>query len=139
MLELIKQEVMNLLNSGKAYEKNLILLEKKLGNDIHTSRNSNKAEKASMRGGDIPTIKQSDEARMNMSVATSEVDRMTITQRSMSMGNTLPKKVVYHLDPQRKLIPSDEEWHKKVLNDLENFKKENETKSKEIFDRNKMI
>jgi hypothetical protein len=50
-----------------------------------------------------------------------------------------PKKVVYHIDPQEKLIPTDEQWNQKVKKDLQLFHYENEKQKKDKYERNKQI
>jgi hypothetical protein len=49
------------------------------------------------------------------------------------------KKLVYHVDPQAKLIPSDDQWNQKVQRDLQMFRNENEQKKKQTFDKYKAV
>ena len=132
----IEDGVSDLLKSGQAYEKNLLKLERTLYAAVQEARNQQqlKNEEESLKKG-------SQKDNMSNADALSRVSGRSKAQsvRSSASGMVKKEKVVFHVDPCAKLIPTEEQWNEIVQNNLKSFHEDNERAKREKQARLKKI
>ena len=117
LIALVQDEVQALLLSGQAYEKNLVKLEQKLSSCIAEARKAGNAPadpsvKVSSHADPSQKTNKSNASILNSIKQNSQASNRSVSQAKPSLYHS--RAIVYHLDPQQKLIPTDEQWNTKV-------------------------
>ena len=94
----------------------------------------------SRKNGDGGNYKDSnqDQKSVTASVGAKSISQSMISARSKSVS-TKPKRIVYQEDPHSKLIPTDEQWSKKVEADFLKYNQENKNAKISKYERNKAV
>jgi transcriptional antiterminator len=104
VVQLVESEIRDFIKSGSVTESNLKKLELRLKDLIQQKRD------------EVKPISKVGEA-ISQVTSKQRPAESTVSHAAQKSGLEKPKKIVFHADPQAKLIPTDSEWNSKVQND----------------------
>ena len=126
MVKAIKKDIEEAFKEGAPAEQAMKELEVKVKQKITLNRIDSK--NGSQKGSQLLSSSRRDSKSVR-SVAKS------VTSKASDMN----EMIVFHYDPQKRLIPSDEQWNELIKKDLEKFETENESSKKQKVERSKKL